>query len=57
MPGGIDLLVMGLSHRTAPLSVRERLAVPAEQVGETVRALAGLGPVREAALLSTCNTA
>lgn len=55
MPGGIDLLVMGLSHRTAPLSVRERLAVPAEQVGETVRALAGLGPVREAALLSTCN--
>jgi glutamyl-tRNA reductase len=55
MPGGIDLLVMGLSHRTAPLSVRERLAVSAEQVGETVRALVGLGSVREAALLSTCN--
>jgi glutamyl-tRNA reductase len=55
MPGGIDFLVMGLSHRTAPLAVRERLAVPPEQVPETVRALVGLGPVREAALLSTCN--
>ncbi len=55
MPGGIDFLVMGLSHRTAPLGVRERLAVAPEQVAETVRALAGLSPVREAALLSTCN--
>lgn len=55
MPGGIDFLVMGLSHRTAPLPVRERLAVPSEQVGETVRGLVSLGPVREAALLSTCN--
>ncbi len=55
MPGGIDFLVMGLSHRTAPLVVRERLAVGPDQVAETVRALARLPSVREAALLSTCN--
>ncbi|MEO5770388.1 MAG: glutamyl-tRNA reductase [Polyangia bacterium] len=55
MPGGIDFLVMGLSHRTAPLAVRERLAVPPEQVAQTLRELASLSPVREAALLSTCN--
>jgi glutamyl-tRNA reductase len=55
MASGIDLLVMGLSHRTAPLSVRERLAVAPEQVGQTVRSLADLPSVREAALLSTCN--
>jgi glutamyl-tRNA reductase len=55
MPGGIDLLVMGLSHRTAPLSVRERLAVAPEQIAATVRSLASLSAVREAALLSTCN--
>jgi glutamyl-tRNA reductase len=55
MPSGIDLLVMGLSHRTAPLSVRERLAVAPEQVGQAVRGLAALPSVREAALLSTCN--
>ncbi|MBC8134063.1 MAG: glutamyl-tRNA reductase, partial [Deltaproteobacteria bacterium] len=55
MPGGIDFLVMGLSHRTAPLGVRERLAVAPEQIAQTIRALASLSPVREAALLSTCN--
>jgi len=55
MPGGIDFVVVGLSHKTAPLDVRERLAVVPEQVGSTLRELVGLGPVREAALLSTCN--
>jgi glutamyl-tRNA reductase len=55
MPGGIDLFVMGLSHRTAPLAVRERLAVAPEQIVETVRALSKLSSVREAVLLSTCN--
>jgi glutamyl-tRNA reductase len=55
MPGGIDFLVMGLSHKTAPLDIRERLAVLPEQVGDTLRELVRLGPVREAALLSTCN--
>jgi len=55
MPGGIDFVVVGLSHKTAPLDVRERLAVVPEQIGETLRELVGLGPVREAALLSTCN--
>jgi len=55
MPGGIDFLVMGLSHRTAPLVVRERLAVAPDQIIETVRGLAKLPAVREVALLSTCN--
>ncbi|MES1172263.1 MAG: glutamyl-tRNA reductase [Bacteroidota bacterium] len=55
MPGGIDFFVMGLSHRTAPLAVRERLAVAPEMIVETVRSLAALSPIREAALLSTCN--
>lgn len=55
MPGGIDLLVMGLSHRTAPLAVRERLAVAPEQMIETIRSLVTLSPIREAALVSTCN--
>src|SRR6185312_8800842 len=52
MPGGIDLLVLGVSHRTAPLPVRERLAVAPEQMAETVRAIAKLSSVREVALLS-----
>ncbi|HEY4188163.1 MAG TPA: glutamyl-tRNA reductase [Polyangia bacterium] len=55
MPGGIDFLVLGLSHKTAPLDVRERLASPPDQIGEALRAFARLETVREVALLSTCN--
>ena len=55
VPGGIDLLLIGVSHRTAPVAVRERLAVVPEQMDAAVRALAGLPTIREAALLSTCN--
>lgn len=55
VPGGIDLLVLGLSHRTAPVAMRERLAVVPAEMESTVRALAGLPALREAALLSTCN--
>ena len=55
MPGGIDFLVLGLSHRTAPLAVRERLAVSPEQVAAAIRQLGSLPTVREVAVLSTCN--
>ena len=55
MPGGIDFLVMGLSHRTAPLAVRERLAVAPEQVPTVIQQFGTLASVREVALLSTCN--
>jgi len=55
MPGGIDFLVMGLSHRTAPLAVRERLAVAPEQMSGAIQQLGSLPEVREVAVLSTCN--
>src|SRR3569833_2262497 len=55
MPGGIDFAVLGLSHKTAPLDVRERRASAPEQRGEILRGFAGLEPVREVALLSACN--
>ena len=51
----IDLLVLGVSHRTAPVGVRERLAVVPEAMEAVLTELAGLPSVREAALLSTCN--
>jgi glutamyl-tRNA reductase len=55
VPGGIDFLLLGLSHRTAPLAVRERLAVPAEHVSTTLQQMGKLTAIREVALLSTCN--
>jgi glutamyl-tRNA reductase len=51
----IDLLVLGVSHRTAPVGVRERLAVVPEAMDVVLSELVALPSVREAALLSTCN--
>ncbi|WP_084609853.1 glutamyl-tRNA reductase [Archangium violaceum] len=49
----MELLCIGLSYRTAPLTVRERLAMPGEQQVELLRRL-GQVPA-EALLISTCN--
>ncbi len=49
------LLLVGLSHHTTPLEVREKLALPAAEVAAALKVLiehAGLG---EAMLVSTCN--
>lgn len=50
-----DVFVVGLSHRTAPVELRERLAVPPEKLPESLRGLVGAAPVGEALLVSTCN--
>jgi len=51
----VKLLLLGLSHRTAPVAVRERYALAGERVGGSVEKLAGLPSISEAAILSTCN--
>ena len=51
-----DVWVIGLSHRTAPVDLRERLAFPEEGLPEVCRRLeAGVPEVREAVVVSTCN--
>ncbi len=49
------LLAFGLSHRTAPLALRERVVFPPERVGGALRELVSCEGVEEAAILSTCN--
>ena len=51
----MTLICVGLSHRQAPIAVREQVAVRADQVEDRLRALKSLPGVREALLLSTCN--
>jgi glutamyl-tRNA reductase len=51
----IDLLLIGVSHKTAPVAVRERLAVEPEAIAAALVELTALAPVREAAMISTCN--
>jgi len=50
-----DFVVVGLSHRTAPVEVRERLAVAPSHLGRELREIAGDTGFEEALLISTCN--
>jgi glutamyl-tRNA reductase len=50
----MSLAVVGISHRTAPLDVRERFVVDAQASAHALRRLAAIG-CTEAVLLSTCN--
>ncbi len=45
----------GLNHKTAPLSVREKIAFPVAMQETLLNQLVGLPAVNEAAILSTCN--
>jgi glutamyl-tRNA reductase len=50
-----ELLALGVSHKTAPLELRERLALPEGRAAGVIRELAETDEVREAAAISTCN--
>jgi glutamyl-tRNA reductase len=52
----MHLIVVGINHRTAPVELRERVDFNG-RVDAALRALAGRGSTREAAVLSTCNRA
>jgi len=51
----MSLVVVGLSHRSAPVEVLERVAVPAADAGKVLAQLLERDYVAEALLLSTCN--
>jgi len=50
-----ELFVVGISWRTAPVAIREKLAFRDEEVASTLRELTIVNPVAEALLISTCN--
>ena len=51
----MPLVCLGLSHRTAPVEVREHHAFPSSKLGEALVALHDYDGVIEAAILSTCG--
>jgi glutamyl-tRNA reductase len=51
----VDLVVIGLSHQTAPVEVRERLAVIPGEIENHLAQMVRLPGVSEAVLVSTCN--
>jgi glutamyl-tRNA reductase len=55
MPAQSRLLLLGVNHTTAPISVRERLAIPVARLADATRTLAHQPGIREALIVSTCN--
>jgi glutamyl-tRNA reductase len=51
----MPLFATGLSHKNAPVALREQLAVDDDKLRELLRDAVGTGTVREAVMLSTCN--
>lgn len=51
----IKIVIIGLSHKTAPVAIRERLAFSHEELPECLLHLHGIQGVTEVAVLSTCN--
>ena len=49
------LLLLGVNHTTAPVAMRERLAIPTHRLADATRTLADQPGIREAMILSTCN--
>ncbi|MBT3219075.1 MAG: glutamyl-tRNA reductase, partial [Proteobacteria bacterium] len=50
-----QLMAVGLNHRTAPVEVRERLALDETGISRQLKRLVDDGVCEEALLLSTCN--
>jgi glutamyl-tRNA reductase len=51
----MELLCLGLNHRTAPVEVRERFAVGTTKLGEAANELIALAEATEGVVISTCN--
>jgi glutamyl-tRNA reductase len=51
----MEIVLVGLSHRTAPVELRERLSFTAEQASRAADELRSRGLLEESLVLSTCN--
>lgn len=51
----MHIIVGGLSHKTAPVEVREKICFPPSEVSEAINALKLYKSINEGVLLSTCN--
>ncbi len=51
----MHIAVVGLSHRTAPVEVREKLSISDQSMEQALKSLKGNEQVLEVSILSTCN--
>jgi glutamyl-tRNA reductase len=51
----LDVIVVGLNHRTVPLDVLERMTVTGDRLPKALHDLVSRDDIAEAVVLSTCN--
>ena len=51
----MSLLTLGINHTTAPIQVRERVAISNQNLELALKKLIAVPHVDEAAIISTCN--
>src|SRR5215210_5081257 len=51
----MSIVVIGVNHRTGPLALLERVAIPADALPKAILSLTSRQNIREAVVLSTCN--
>jgi glutamyl-tRNA reductase len=51
----MSLLTLGVNHASAPIQIRERLAISDQELPQALRSLTDLAAISEAAIVSTCN--
>jgi glutamyl-tRNA reductase len=51
----MNLITVGLNHKTAPIEMREKLFFPADKIGEALKRLLKTYDVNEGIIISTCN--
>ncbi len=51
----MSIVVIGVNHRTGPISLLERVSVSHDALGKVIHGLVSRANIREAAVLSTCN--
>ncbi len=51
----MNIIAVGLSHKTAPVEIREKVAFPPDGIKEPLRELVSLEDIQEGVILSTCN--
>ena len=51
----MNIVVVGLSHKTAPVEIREKLSIPENLIESAIANLCKLPHIEEIAILSTCN--
>ena len=51
----MNIVIVGLSHKTAPVEIREKIAFPATAMEVPLQQMLELPSVSEAVIVSTCN--